>query len=191
LDRDGFAPAEGAATVVLESVDHAIARGASILAEVVGYGCTSDAYHPVVPEPTGTGASRAMTCAMADAGVGPYDIDYINAHGTSTQLNDVMETRAVKHAFGPHRGMRIPISATKSMTGHLGAASGALEVVACVCTIRSNIVHPTINYETPDPECDLDHVANQARSLRVDTVLTNSFGFGGHNVSLVLRRYAG
>jgi 3-oxoacyl-[acyl-carrier-protein] synthase II len=187
LERDGFVPAEGAAVFVLESMDRARARGAPILAEVAGFAACADAYHLVQPCADGEGAARAMTLALADAGVGPEDIDYINAHGTSTPPNDLSETLAIKAAFA-QRAYAIPISATKSMIGHALGASGALEVLACLKTIETGRIHPTINLEHPDPECDLDYVPNAARVASVRTVLKNSFGFGGQNACLVLRR---
>ena len=186
--RDGFVPAEGAAVLVMESMEHAIGRGADILAEVIGYGVSSDAYHAVQPDEDGSGADRAIRWALKDAGVGPDEIDNINAHGTSTPKNDLVETLAIKRAFG-ERAYRVPISATKSMIGHALGGAGALEAVACVKTITDGEIHPTINYEFPDPECDLDYVPNVSRSQRVDTVLSNSFGFGGQNACLVFRRF--
>ena len=186
--RDGFVPAEGAAVLVMESMEHAIGRGADILAEVVGYGVSSDAYHAVQPDEDGSGADRAIRWALKNAGVGPDEIDNINAHGTSTPKNDLVETLAIKRAFG-ERAYRVPISATKSMIGHALGGAGALEAVACVKTITNGEIHPTINYEFPDPECDLDYVPNVSRSQRVDTVLSNSFGFGGQNACLVFRRF--
>ncbi len=189
-DRDGFAPAEGAATLIIESEEHALDRGAHIYAEIAGFGVTADAYHLVQPHAEGLGAMRSMRNAIKSAGLSPDDIDYINAHGTSTPLNDAAETKAVKAVFGED-ARRVPISSTKSMIGHSLGASGALEAVAVIKTIQDNIIHPTINYETPDPECDLDYVPNEARAATVDAALTNSFGFGGQNASLVIRRYAG
>jgi len=188
LQRDGLIPSEGAALLVLESLEHARRRGASILAEIIGYGSSSDAYHVVAPEPEGYGAALAMQRAMDDAGVQPAEVDYINAHATSTTLGDIAETLAIKRVFG-ERAYMVPISATKSMIGHAMGAGGALETVACVMTIREGIIHPTINYETPDPQCDLDCVPNQARAAKVDVALCNSFGFGGQNAVLVLRAY--
>ncbi len=188
--RDGFAPAEGAAVLVLEELGHALRRNAPILAEVLGFGCSSDAYHMVMPEPTGEGAARAMANAIADAGLQPADIDYINAHGTSTPLNDATETRAIKRVFA-ERAYRIPISSTKSMIGHALGAAGAVEAVACIMSVRDGIVHPTINYEVPDPECDLDYVPNVARRVAVRHALSNSFGFGGQNACLVFGRHEG
>ena len=186
--RDGFVPAEGAAILVMESLQHAIDRGANILAELVGYGASSDAYHLVQPDEHGAGATRAVRWALEDAAVGPSEIDYINAHGTSTPLNDLSETIAIKRALG-NWAYRVPISSTKSMIGHALGAAGALEAVACIKTILHGQIHPTINYEHPDPECDLDYVANESRYQQVDTVLSNSFGFGGQNACLVFRRF--
>ncbi len=189
-DRDGFVPAEGAAVFVLETLEHALARGARILAEVAGAAATADAYHLVAPCADGEGAARAIRWALEDAGVRPEQVDYINAHGTSTPLNDVAETIAIKAVLGEH-AYQVPISSTKSMIGHALGASGALETVAAVKTIETGIIHPTINYETPDPECDLDYVPNVARRADVRVVLKNSFGFGGQNACLVLRRFEG
>ena len=186
--RDGFVPAEGAAVLVMESLEHAIDRGAHILAELVGYGASSDAYHLVQPDEDGAGAARAVRWALEDAGLGPDEIDYINAHGTSTPLNDLSETMAIKRALGEW-AYRVPISSTKSMIGHTLGGAGALEAVACIKTILHGQIHPTINYEHPDPECDLDYVANESRYQQVDTVLSNSFGFGGQNACLVFRRF--
>ena len=186
--RDGFVPAEGAAILVLESLEHATDRGANILAEVVGYGVSSDAFHAVQPDEDGAGAARAMKWALEDAGIGPGDVSYINAHGTSTPKNDLVETLAIKKVFGDP-ATKIPISSTKSMIGHALGGAGALEAVVCVETIRNGQIHPTINYEVPDPECDLDYVPNVARSQEVETVLSNSFGFGGQNACLVFRRF--
>jgi len=186
--RDGFIPAEGAAIFILESLEHALKRGAPILAEVAGYGVSADAYHIVAPDTEGDGAVRAMRLAIEDAGMITEEIEYINAHGTSTPLNDAIETRAIKRLFG-ERAYRIPISSTKSMIGHALGGAGALEAVACIKTINEGIIHPTVNYEYPDPECDLDYVPNVARRQQVNTVLSNSFGFGGQNACLVFKRY--
>ena len=186
--RDGFVPAEGAGILVLENMEHALNRGAPILAELVGYGASSDAFHLVQPEPSGAGAARAMRWALADAGIGPENVDYINAHGTSTPLNDAMETKAIKGVFGDI-AYNVPISSTKSMTGHGLGGAGALEAVACIKTIQDGIIHPTINQEHVDPNCDLDYVPNVARHQNVDIVLSNSFGFGGQNTCIVLRRF--
>jgi 3-oxoacyl-[acyl-carrier-protein] synthase II len=187
-DRDGFAPAEGAATLVVESLQHAQARGARIHAEVAGWGVTSDAFHLVQPHEQGLGAARAMTLAIRDACLTVDDIDYINAHGTSTPINDAVETLAIKKVFG-ERARGVPVSSTKSMIGHSLGASGALEAVACVRTIQDGMIHPTVNYETPDPACDLDYVPNVARRADVRVALSNSFGFGGQNACLVIKKF--
>ncbi|MCC6176536.1 MAG: beta-ketoacyl-ACP synthase II [Chloroflexi bacterium] len=187
--RDGFVAAEGAGVLVLEALEHAEARGAPIRAEVLGFGCTADAYHLTGPDPTGEASARAMTLALDDARLAPEDVDHINAHATSTPLGDKMETVAIRRALGQH-GERIPISANKSMTGHMFAASGALEAVVSILTIQHGIIPPTINYAVPDPECDLDYVPNVARESRVDVVVSNSFGFGGQNACLAFRRMA-
>jgi len=189
-ERDGFVAAEGAGIMILESEEHAKARKAPILAEVAGYGACSDAYHVVAPSADGDGAMRAMREALSDAGVETSDVDYINAHGTSTQLNDKSETLAIKTLFG-EGAYRVPISATKSMIGHSFGAAGAVESVAAVQTIVNRVIHPTINREHPDPECDLDYVPEGARKADVDVVLKNSFGFGGQNACLVFKRYEG
>ena len=186
--RDGFVPSEGAAILVLERLEHAIGRGARVLAEVVGYGVSSDAFHAVQPDEDGEGAARAMRWALEDAGIGPDEVSYINAHGTSTPKNDLVETLAIKKVFG-ERAAQVPISSTKSMIGHALGGAGAVEAVACVETIRNGVIHPTINYEEPDPDCDLDYVPNVAREQDVETVLSNSFGFGGQNACLVFRRF--
>ncbi len=186
--RDGFVMSEGAAVLVLEGLSHARRRGARIYAEVLGYGSSCDAYHITAPDPEGAGAALAMAAALADAGLGPQDIDYINAHGTSTPLNDRLESLAIKQVFGS-RAYRIPVSSTKSMIGHLLGAAGAIEAVATILTMVRGVIPPTINYEEPDPECDLDYVPNVARPARVDRALSNSLGFGGHNVTLVFGRY--
>ena len=188
-NRDGFVPAEGAAILVLESLDHAMDRGANILAEVSGYGVSSDAFHAVQPDEDGAGAARAMRWAIENAGMQTTDIDYINAHGTSTPKNDMVETLAIKKVFG-EGAYDVPISSTKSMIGHALGGAGALEAVACVKTIQDGIIHPTINYETADPDCDLDYVPNEARQAQVNTTLSNSFGFGGQNACIVLSKYA-
>jgi 3-oxoacyl-[acyl-carrier-protein] synthase II len=185
LNRDGFVMGEGSAVVVLESLENAQARGANILAEVSGYGCTNDAYHISAPAENGAGAALCMRAALDHAGLDIADIDYINAHGTSTPLNDRSETAAIKTIFG-ERAYDIPVSSTKSMTGHLLGAAGALEVIISVKTLQDGILPPTINYETPDPECDLDYVPNIARQATVARVMSNSFGFGGHNAAIIL-----
>ena len=187
-DRDGFVMGEGAGILVLEALDHALKRGARIYAEVVGYGCTGDAYHITAPAPEGEGARRAMEAALQDAGIPPEAVGYINAHGTSTEYNDKYETLAIKRVFG-EAAYSIPISSTKSMTGHLLGAAGGVEAIAVALTLANGVIPPTINYETPDPECDLDYVPNKARVQQVDVALSNSFGFGGHNAVLVFRRY--
>jgi 3-oxoacyl-[acyl-carrier-protein] synthase II len=184
-ERDGFLMAEGAALLVLEEREHALARGATIHGEVLGYGVTEDAFHISAPAEDGTGAAEAMRLALADAGLAPADIDYLNAHGTSTRLNDKSETAAIKAVFGEH-AYRVPISSTKSMHGHLLGAAGALEAALCLEALRAQLIPPTINYSVPDPECDLDYVPNQARPAALRTALSNSFGFGGHNACLVL-----
>ena len=190
LNRDGFIPAEGSGILVLENLDHAVRRQATILAEVVGFGCTADAGHLVQPEPTGSAASTAIQIALADAKLQPSEVDYINAHGTSTPLNDSIETIVIKRVFG-EQAYGIPISSTKSMIGHSLGASGSLEAVACVKTITDQVIHPTINYETPDPECDLDYVPNEARrGLGIQVVLSNAFGFGGQNACLLFKKYS-
>ncbi|MDE2028572.1 MAG: beta-ketoacyl-ACP synthase II [Candidatus Omnitrophica bacterium] len=188
LNRDGFVMGEGAGIVVLESLEFAQKRGAKILAELAGYGRTCDAYHITAPHAEGLGALKAMEMAIKDAGLKPTDINYINAHGTSTKLNDSIETLAIKKLFGDH-AKKVPISSTKSMTGHLLGAAGGVELVACIMSILENKVHPTINYETPDPECDLDYVPNVSRQVKVDAALSNSLGFGGHNATLIVKRF--
>jgi 3-oxoacyl-[acyl-carrier-protein] synthase II len=189
-DRDGFVLGEGGACLVLEAEEHARARGATIYAECAGYGSAFDAFAVTQPEPEGRGAVQSMREALKDARLQPDEIDYISAHGTSTVLNDLAETVAVKTVFGA-RAPKVPMSSIKSMIGHLIGAAGALEALVSVLAIRDGIVPPTINYESPDPQCDLDYVPNAAREMRVRTVLSNSFGFGGQNASLVLREYAG
>ncbi len=188
--RDGFVIAEGAAMLVLEELEHARKRGARIYAEVVGYGATSDAYHVTAPDPDGAGAAACMRIALQDAGLKPTDVSYINAHGTSTPLNDKIETKAIKQVFGEY-ATKVPVSSTKSMTGHLLGAAGAIEFLACAMALQDQIIPPTINYKTPDPECDLDYVANQARKAKLSVVASNSLGFGGHNVTLVARKFIG
>jgi beta-ketoacyl-acyl-carrier-protein synthase II len=186
--REGFVLSEGAAVMILESEEHALARSARIYAEVAGHASSSDGYHMASPDPDAGGPRRAMQWAIEDADIQIQDVDYINAHGTSTPLNDPTETTAIKRYFGEY-SYKIPISSTKSMLGHAMGASGTLEAIACALTIRDNVIPPTINYENPDPECDLDYTPNQARAVSVDTVLTNSFGLGGQNACLVLKRY--
>ncbi|HEX9861409.1 MAG TPA: beta-ketoacyl-ACP synthase II, partial [Nitrospirota bacterium] len=188
--RDGFVMGEGAGVMVLEELESAKARGANILAEVAGYGLTGDAYHITTPAPNGEGAARCIKMAMDDARLNPEEISYINAHGTSTKFNDEFETMAIKSVLGGH-AYKVPVSSTKSMTGHLLGAAGGVEAVASVMAILENKVPPTINYEEPDAECDLDYVPNTARDVKVDAVLSNSFGFGGTNACLIFKRYAG
>jgi 3-oxoacyl-[acyl-carrier-protein] synthase II len=187
-NRDGFVMGEGAGILILESLEHAQKRGATIYAEMIGYGMTSDAHHITTPAPDGEGAARAMQRALQDAGLEPEDIDYINAHGTSTELNDKNETAAIKAVFGEH-AYRLAVSSTKSMTGHLLGAAGGIEAIACVLAIKEQIIPPTINYEVPDPDCDLDYVPNEARKAKVQTALSNSLGFGGHNATILFRAY--
>jgi 3-oxoacyl-[acyl-carrier-protein] synthase II len=187
-DRDGFVPGEGAGTLVLESVEHAVSRGARIYGEVLGFALTCDAYHQVAPDATGEAPAQAIRLALRDAGVEPNDIDYVNAHGTSTQLNDAGETKALKLALGED-AYRVAISSTKSMIGHLLGAAGAVEAIATLLTINRGLIHPTINYENPDPECDLDYVPNTARRKDVRVAISNGFGFGGHNAVVVLKKY--
>ncbi len=189
-NRDGLVIGEGGGMLVLESLEHAQARGATILGEIAGYGQTTDAYHITAPSEGGVGAARAMVRAMADAGVTPADIDYVSAHGTGTSLNDLYETMSIKKALGEEHAYRVAISSTKSMTGHIMGATGALEAIFCLLAIRDQIVPPTINYTTPDPECDLDYVPNTARPTRVRVALNNAFGFGGHNAVLVIKQWA-
>ena len=186
-DRDGFVLGEGAALLILEEMERAQARGAVMHAELVGYGSTCDAFHIAAPKQDGAGAAACMQQALASAGLAPEEIDYINAHGTSTRLNDVIETRAIKTVFGAHAS-RLMVSSTKSMTGHLLGAAGGLEAVVCVKALESGIVPPTINLDEPDPECDLDYVPHEAREVGITTAMSNSFGFGGHNATLIFRR---
>jgi 3-oxoacyl-[acyl-carrier-protein] synthase II len=187
-ERDGFAPAEGGGILVLESLEHAQARGADIHAELIGYGLTGDAYHITAPDPDGSGASRAMTAALRQAGIRPEDVDYVNAHGTSTPLNDKIETMALKTAMG-QTAYRVPVSSTKSMTGHTLGAAGGLESIICIQALKHGVVPPTINYEYPDPDCDLDYVPNVAREVQVRIAMNVNLGFGGHNAVLLLRRW--
>ena len=187
-ERDGFVMGEGAGVLVLEELDHAKARGARIYAEFAGYGNTADAYHLTAPAPGGEGAARCMRMALRNAGLGIEDISYINAHGTSTPQGDIAETQAIKTVFGPH-ARKLAVSSTKGATGHMLGAAGAVEMIVCVKAIAENCVPPTINYEVPDPECDLDYVANTARQMPVNAILNNSFGFGGHNASLTAKRF--
>ena len=189
VDRDGFVMAEGAGIIILETLEHAKARGAKILAELVGYGLSADAYHLTSPMPEGEGAARCMNMALQHAGLKPTDVQYINTHGTSTPLGDICETKAIKATFGDYATNGLVVSSTKSMTGHLLGAAGAIELLACVKAIQDNFVPPTINVFNQDPECDLDVCPNVGRSMTVDVALSNSFGFGGHNASLIVKRY--
>jgi 3-oxoacyl-[acyl-carrier-protein] synthase II len=184
-DRDGFVLSEGCGIVVLEELEHARRRGAPIYAEVLGCASTADAHNITAPHPEGNGAARAMKLALKDSRVNPEDVQYVNAHGTSTELGDEAETKALKQIFGPYV-KKLAISSTKSMLGHLLGASGGVEIIACAMTIKTGVIHPTINYHTPDPACDLDYVPNTAREMRVRRAISNSFGFGGHNCCLVV-----
>jgi 3-oxoacyl-[acyl-carrier-protein] synthase II len=186
--RDGFVFGEGGAVIVVESAEHALKRGAKPVAEIIGGALTADAYHITAPDPSGRGASMAMTKALADAGLAPDEIDYIVAHGTSTQLNDATETRAIKTTFGEY-AYKVPVSSPKSMVGHLLGGAGAIAGLAAMGAIRENVIPPTVNYEVPDPECDLDYVPNTARDAKVDTAIINGFGFGGQNAVAVFRRF--
>jgi len=186
--RDGFARAEGAAILVLERLDHALQRGARIYAEVLGYAANSDAHHVAIPDPVGAGAGRCIRLTLQNAGISPADVDYINAHGPATEVGDRTETMAIKAEFGEH-AYRVPVSSTKSMVGHASGAAGAIEAMVCVKSIAEGIIHPTINYEVPDPDCDLDYVPNVARRADVRVALSNSFGLGGQNACLVMGRY--
>lgn len=185
--RDGFVIGEGSGIVILEELEHAKARGANIRAEIIGYGMSGDAYHMTAPAPDGEGAARCINIALKDAGIKPEDVSYINAHGTSTTMNDKFETMAIKSVFGEY-AYKVPISSTKSMTGHLLGAAGAIEAIACVRAMEEGIIPPTINYEFPDPECDLDYVPNVARKADLDIAISNSFGFGGHNATIVIKK---
>jgi 3-oxoacyl-[acyl-carrier-protein] synthase II len=189
LNRDGFVMGEGSGIFIIETLESAQERGAHIYAEIVGYGATSDAYHITAPSPDGEGGARAMRIALEDAGVKPEDVGYLNAHGTSTQFNDSMETAAIRTVFGEH-AKKLPISSTKSMTGHLLGATGGVEAILSVKAIEDAILPPTIHYETPDPECDLDYIPNEARKVdNLEIAMSNSFGFGGHNATLVFKKY--
>ncbi len=187
-DRDGFVPAEGSGTLILESLEHAQKRGARLYGEVIGFGITNDAFHAVAPDETGAAPAQCMRNALADACIRPEDVDYVNAHGTSTPLNDAAETRAMKMALGEH-AYKVPISSTKSMVGHLLGAAGAVEAIATLLTINRGVIHPTINYQNPDPACDLDYVPNEARRADVRIAISNGFGFGGQNCTIVLKRF--
>jgi 3-oxoacyl-(acyl-carrier-protein) synthase len=188
LNREGFVFSEGSGALVVEELEHARQRGAHIYAEIAGHAASSDGFHMAAPDPNGAGPIRAMRWALEDAKLKPQEIDYINAHGTGTQLNDPTETRAIKSVFAEH-AYNIPVSSTKSMIGHAMGASGALEAIACTLAIENGWLPPTINLDTPDPECDLDYVPNQARQVEVNATLSNSFGLGGQNACLVLKRY--
>lgn len=187
-NRDGFVMGEGAGIVVLEELEHALARGAKIYAEIVGYGATGDAYHITAPAPEGEGGARAMKMALDDAGLAPEEVGYINAHGTSTEYNDKYETMAIKTVFG-EQAYKLAVSSTKSMTGHLLGAAGGIEAIFTVLALKEGILPPTINLENPDPECDLDYVSNEARSQQVNAAISNSLGFGGHNATIAFRKY--
>jgi 3-oxoacyl-[acyl-carrier-protein] synthase II len=187
-ERDGFIIAEGCGLVVLETLQHARKRNADIIAEIVGYGMSCDAYHMTAPDPQGEGAARAMHLALKDAGINPEEVDYINAHGTSTKLNDKIETLSIKKTFGRH-AKKLMVSSTKSMIGHPLGAAGGIEFAACCLSIKEQVLTPTINYDYPDPECDLDYVPNIARQARVDVCMSNSLGFGGHNATLIVKRF--
>lgn len=190
LDRDGFVMGEGAGVLVLEELEHAKARGAKIYCEIVGYGNTADANHMTAPAPEGEGAARCMRMALRNAGLNPEDIDYINAHGTATPAGDIAETQAIKTVFGEH-ARKLVVNSTKGATGHMLGAAGATEMIVCIKAMQHQVSPPTINQEKPDPQCDLDYVANTARELKINAVVNNSFGFGGHNASIVARRFVG
>lgn len=187
MERDGFVMGEGAGILILESYENAYKRGAKIYCEVIGYGCTGDAYHMTAPDPDGAGASKCMEMALNNAGINPDEVDYINAHGTSTPLNDKIETLAIKNVFGEH-ARKVAVSSTKSMTGHLLGAAGGIEAIVCAKTIEKGVIPPTINLDNPDPECDLDYVPNTARETKVDVAISNSLGFGGHNATIVFKK---
>jgi len=189
-ERDGFVMGEGAGVLVLEELEHAKARGAEISCELVGYGNTADASHVTAPDPDGTGAARCMNMALRNAGLNPTDIDYINAHGTATPLGDIAETKAIKTIFGDH-ARKLAVSSTKGATGHMLGAAGAVELIACIKAIQTGVVPPTINLEKPDPECDLDYVPNTAREMKVNAIVNNSFGFGGHNACIAAKKFTG
>jgi 3-oxoacyl-[acyl-carrier-protein] synthase II len=187
-DRNGFVMGEGAGVIILEELEHAKKRGADIIAEIVGYGSTNDAYHITAPAPEGEGGARCMQMAINDAGIKPEDVEYINAHGTSTEYNDKFETAAIKTVFGEH-ARKLPVSSTKSMTGHLLGAAGAVECIITALAIKEGYLPPTINYRTPDPECDLDYVPNVGREAGITYAISNSLGFGGHNATIVLKKF--
>jgi 3-oxoacyl-[acyl-carrier-protein] synthase II len=188
MDRDGFVVAEGAAVLILESLEFAEARGANILGEILGYGATSDAFHVTAPHPEGRGAIRAMRLALKDAGLEPEDVDYVNAHGTSTPLNDALETLAIKQVFGEY-AYQLPVSSTKSMTGHIMGAAASVEAIFCIKALEENFIPPTINLDNPDPVCDLDYVPHKGREKELNVIMSNAFGFGGHNAVLVFGKY--
>ncbi|NLD48133.1 MAG: beta-ketoacyl-ACP synthase II [Clostridiaceae bacterium] len=188
LERDGFVMAEGAAIIVIEELEHAIKRGANIIAEIIGYGCTNDAFHITAPAPEGEGGARCMKMAIDDAGIKPSDVDYINAHGTSTEYNDKYETAAIKTVFGEH-AYKLAVSSTKSMTGHMLGAAGSIETIITALALKEGYIPATINYKTPDPECDLDYVPNTGRNKEMNYAISNSLGFGGHNATLALKKY--
>src|SRR5919109_1308027 len=190
-ERDGFVMGEAGAILLLEDLEHAKARDAKIYAELVGYGLSSDAQHITEPDPTGRHPARAMAMALEDAGVTPDEVDYINAHGTSTPLGDASETRVIKIALGEEKARRTPVSSTKGATGHCLGASGAIEAITCIFAVQRDVVPPTINYEHPDPECDLDYIPNESREWKTDVALSNNFGFGGHNACLVFKKFTG
>ena len=190
-ERSGFVMGEGSAILVLEELEHAKARGAHIYAEVVGYGATGDAYHITSPAPDGEAAAKAMQLAIEEGGVKPEELGYVNAHGTSTPLNEKYETIAIKKAFGEENAKKIPVSSTKSMTGHMLGAAGAVEVLACALALENGVIPPTVGYQVPDEECDLDVVPNTAREVPITSALSNSLGFGGHNAAICLKKYEG
>lgn len=187
-DRDGFVMGEGAGIIVIEELDHALKRNAAIYCELIGYGMSADAYHMTAPDPQGDGGVRCMTAALKDAGIKPENVDYINAHGTSTLYNDKIETLAIKKTFGAH-AKKLAVSSTKSVTGHLLGAAGGVEMIACALAIKHSIIPPTINYETPDPDCDLDYVPNKPRAQKIRVAASNALGFGGHNATLIVKKY--
>ena len=187
-DRDGFVMGEGCGVVILEELEHALKRNANIYCEMAGYGMSGDAYHMTTPDPQGNGGVRCMKAALKDAGVKPEDVDYINAHGTSTLYNDKIETLAIKKVFGVH-AKKLAVSSTKSVMGHLLGAAGGVEMIACALAIKNSIIPPTINYETPDPDCDLDYVPNKPRHHKIKVAASNALGFGGHNATLIVKKY--